>query len=420
MNMTNFDPYQAASVGDEFSIPSCRGLRLRVGVNSRTWFMRYRQPSTIAGVGGKLREGRLGLLGTGQGYLTIIQAIAAWQEKKDLLAKGVDPFGQEKAAKAEQRSQKEIFGRHGTTVGQMMERWMTSHSDNNARGWEVRRMIEQELGRQPAFAALPAGDLRLHEVDAFLEAIIARGAPRIAGMTRQTMGQAFEWAAGKELVPDTTQNQFKRALKGDKRISQRKKDRTLNNTELAMFYPWLPVAGISKNVQSILRLILLTGMRPGEVASMAWGNIDLEGGSYLLSGNKTKTGKGREVQLSRQAVALLRTLKDDRNNFVFEAYRASGKSFGKPMTTNSINVGLSAAKMPRPVVGDAEQWTPHDLRRTVRTGLAALGCPMEVGELILGHAVGSGVEQTYNLHRYLPDQKLWLQKWADHLDSLQK
>jgi hypothetical protein len=34
---------------------------------------------------------------------------------------------------------------------------------------------------------------------------------------------------------------------------------------------------------------------------------------------------------------------------------------------------------------DIPHWTPHDLRRTVRTGLSRLQCPNEVAEAVLGH-----------------------------------
>lgn len=67
---------------------------------------------------------------------------------------------------------------------------------------------------------------------------------------------------------------------------------------------------------------------------------------------------------------------------------------------------------------DLPKWTPHDLRRSVRTGLARMGCPSEVGEAILGHA-RAGIEGTYDLHSYEPECRLWLQKWCDHLDRLQ-
>jgi integrase len=33
-----------------------------------------------------------------------------------------------------------------------------------------------------------------------------------------------------------------------------------------------------------------------------------------------------------------------------------------------------------------DDWNPHDLRRTVRTGLSRLGCPTDIAEAVLGHS----------------------------------
>jgi integrase len=67
---------------------------------------------------------------------------------------------------------------------------------------------------------------------------------------------------------------------------------------------------------------------------------------------------------------------------------------------------------------DIPHWTPHDLRRTVRTRLSRLQCPNEVAEAVLGHTRG-GVEGIYNLYKYDAECRKWLQVWADYLDSLQ-
>ena len=64
-----------------------------------------------------------------------------------------------------------------------------------------------------------------------------------------------------------------------------------------------------------------------------------------------------------------------------------------------------------------EDWNPHDLRRTVRTGLSKLGCPSDVAEAVLGHSK-KGIEGTYNLHGYEEECAIWLQKWADYMDGL--
>ncbi len=51
------------------------------------------------------------------------------------------------------------------------------------------------------------------------------------------------------------------------------------------------------------------------------------------------------------------------------------------------------------------------------TGLSRLLCPNEVAETVLGYS-RKGIEGTYDLHRYEAKCRQWLQKWADHMDSL--
>ena len=62
-------------------------------------------------------------------------------------------------------------------------------------------------------------------------------------------------------------------------------------------------------------------------------------------------------------------------------------------------------------------WSPHDLRRTGRTMLAAMGCPIEIGEAILGH-VQPGVIGVYNVYRYDKERRHWLTLLSGRLESL--
>ena len=62
-------------------------------------------------------------------------------------------------------------------------------------------------------------------------------------------------------------------------------------------------------------------------------------------------------------------------------------------------------------------WAPHDLRRTSRTLLAALGCPHEVAEAILGHVL-PGVAGVYNRHKYDSEKREWLTRLATHLEHV--
>ena len=64
-----------------------------------------------------------------------------------------------------------------------------------------------------------------------------------------------------------------------------------------------------------------------------------------------------------------------------------------------------------------EHWSPHDLRRTTRTILAAMGCPDSVAEAILGHMQG-GVSGTYNRHQYDAERRHWLTLLSQRLEAL--
>ena len=56
----------------------------------------------------------------------------------------------------------------------------------------------------------------------------------------------------------------------------------------------------------------------------------------------------------------------------------------------------------------------HDLRRTVRTGLAKIGIPFEIAERILNHAMPS-LQAVYNRHNYSSEKRRALQLWAEHV-----
>src|SRR5262249_28963237 len=66
-----------------------------------------------------------------------------------------------------------------------------------------------------------------------------------------------------------------------------------------------------------------------------------------------------------------------------------------------------------------KHWTLHDIRRTVRTHLAALGVSMDVGERLLGH-MGHVPEivRTYNRYEYWPEKRQALAMWEAHLRAI--
>ena len=126
---------------------------------------------------------------------------------------------------------------------------------------------------------------------------------------------------------------------------------------------------------------------------------------------ESKTEVERYVQLPSQAVEFLKTLRLTTGDYPFPSQKTRLPIQQKQLTEQAWRMRVSNKMV------DLPAWTPHDLRRSVRTGLSRLQCTNEVAEAVLGHS-RKGIEGTYDLHRYEAECRQWLQKWADHLDAL--
>ena len=161
------------------------------------------------------------------------------------------------------------------------------------------------------------------------------------------------------------------------KLTNNKGTRAFDHRELGIFLKWLKTSRLTEKIQNVFLLTLLTGCRTGEICAIAWDDIDLEMKTIFL--RETKTGTSRYVQLSNQTVDLLKTF-DRSTKYLFQMRLQEKPIQQKYLTERTWILRKSGAML------DIEHWSPHDLRRTVRTGLARLGCPNEVGEAILGHS----------------------------------
>jgi integrase len=261
-----------------------------------------------------------------------------------------------------------------------------------------------------------------------VDTIIQRGANVQAGNVLRELNSAYEYAIGMEYFPDNFSNpalQAKEALKRTKvKLSANRGDRFLTDQELVKFYNWLPGSGYSNNHKNIMRLTLWTGMRTGVVCEAEWSEIDLDKATWFVPKEKSKTRTNQWVQLPTQAVEFLRQLKLNTNEYLFPSSRT-----GLPIQQKSLSEMKWHLRNPERLQNGRKfqkrqlwldtipDWSPHDLRRTVRTGLSRIQCPSEVAEAAIGHGK-KGIEGTYNLHEYEAECRIWLQRWADHMDGL--
>jgi len=288
---------------------------------------------------------------------------------------------------------------------------------------ETRRTIYGDAVR--VLGDFLAEDITRKDVVSMIKAIIDRGAKVQAGRVLSELSSAYEYSIGLELFDDNFANPALLAKESFKqarvKLTSEKGKRVLSDNELREVLVWLPESGFSENHKNILKLTLWTGCRTGEVCAAEWKDFDLDKKTWHMRASKNETE--RYVRLSGQCVEFLKELKSEGETYLFRSERT-----GLPIRQKTLTEAKWRLKNPDKVksqkfrkkqlwLKSVSDWSPHDLRRTVRTGLSRLGCPSDVAEAVLGHSK-KGMEGTYNLHKYENECLIWLQLWADHLQSL--
>lgn len=384
--------------GEECADPDYPGLRVRRTNAARVFFYRYRASD------GALREIQLGEFGP----MTLAEARKALGRLKLERERGFDPQLEKQQARAEARRQREAEKLARYTVEKMVEDYIAERLSKQKRGDEGARLLRRELvsrlGDRPA-AAVTRRALQ----DEVIRPMLNR-APRCGTYLLGRIRCAYTHAAEQGRLPDD----FVIPTLGIKGAPQVRRKRVFSDSELATFVRWLPRSPYSRTVRDALAMVLFTGCRSGEVVAAMWRDIDLERAVWTI--RETKNGEPHDVMLSRQAIDLLKARRALHEVFVFPS-----PMDGQHIAQKALGLAQYEARKEKEGKPRADPielpWTVHDLRRTVATGLAKLGCPRVVQDRILNH-VDSSVSAIYDRHRYDAEARVWLQKLADFLEAL--
>lgn len=254
-------------------------------------------------------------------------------------------------------------------------------------------------------------ELRKRDIIPVLERIVDRGAVNQANQVYRRLQRVMSFAAARDII------EFNPMQSMEPIGEQNRGSRVLSDAEIKTFLEWKPR---SDQARRILRLILTTGSRPGEVSGMCWEEID--GDWWTIRAERVKTGIPHRVYLTATAKALLpERPKDD------DGKPANGPVFSVPRDAACHCLGRalkSKAEVPeKKIVGGQPsplhlaKFVPHDLRRTMATGLAALGFSDEVINAVQGRAK-LGIIGTYNLHTYDKERQTAAEAWERKLKGI--
>jgi integrase len=162
-------------------------------------------------------------------------------------------------------------------------------------------------------------------------------------------------------------------------------------------------------VAAALKLAPLLFVRPGELRTARWADMDLDASEWRFVATKTKTP--HIVPIAKQAEEIIRELKPltGRGEFLFPGVR----SHRRPMSENTITAALRALGY------DGDSMTGHGFRAMARTILdEVLHVRPDYIEHQLAHAVRDPNGRAYNRTAHLPERRAMMQQWADYLDEL--
>lgn len=367
----------------EIADTSCRCLELRVTANgAKSFAFRYRAR-------GSRRTERI-TLGP-YPDLSLRDARVAADKLRGQVVVGKNPAGHKREASAR-------------SFAALADRYLTEHArrhkrtaDKDARN--LRLHILPRWGERD-FSGITRGD-----VVALIERLVSAGKPTLANHVHALVSGIFGFAMDVDLASANP------AARLRKRGAERAKTRILTDDEIRLFWRRVIEPPIPSAVGLALRLVLTAGVRPGEAAGLARSELEFdERGApigWTIPPARSKNRRPHFVPLSPLA-----------RDVIVEAMALNGGAlvFAARNYTLAAAMARLATVLPEGLAG-VESWkadppTPHDLRRTTATKLAAAGVPGEDVAAILGHIRSDVTGKHYDQYRRADEKRRALDRWS--------
>jgi len=337
-------------------------------------------------------------------HVSLAEARRKYLDAASLVANGTDP--QEDPA-----SPQPVLDTEEMTIQALSETWLSEWSkQHHSPRWHYN--MEKALGNDVinVWGARPAKDIRRRDAILLLETVAKRAPGQARNVLKATQG-IFNYAVERELLDYNPFAEI-RISRTIPAMKQKSRKRTLSEQEIKHIWSAIDNGGGSPGTKRALKLILITGQRPGEVCGLHTREIDGQWWSIPLDRIKTreKRDEDHRVYLSPLAHQIIGDV---------TGYIAPSADRTSEMTENALafHVRRTVTSTGKKPYYGLPRWTPHDLRRTMATGLASLGAPQQHIDAIQNHAI-PGVSGIYNRYKYDREKQEWLTIWSQHLEKL--
>jgi integrase len=321
------------------------------------------------------------------------------------------------------------------SVKKLIEEYIQKHAKPHKRGWEEdERLLNKDA--LPTWGDRKARDIKKRDVVLLLERIVERGSPGSANGNFKVIRKMFNFAVQRDILEHSPCDGVVMPapiIRGD---------RVLTEAEIKSFWHNLDTCHASDDIRRALRLILLTGQRPGEVIGMH--TSEIEGAWWTIPVERSKNKRAHRVYLTATAreliaeaiaaIKLAREIPEESkyDGFIFpcpheaKVQPIAVNALAHVIRRNSVVSVTDEQGKPlidadgKPVVKNllsVSDFTPHDLRRTGATFMSQLGELDEVIDAVLNHTK-QGIIRTYNLNRYDREKQQALESWERKLQAI--
>jgi len=382
---------QSAKQPGRYTDSAHKGLSLNVSkVGNRTWQLRYYSEG---------KERRIKLCGD----IPLADVLQIYHDTMQQRGAGADP-----AALREEERQKRALQQD---LAEIARSWQAATSSNRAEKTNTSYQYNLDNHILPYLGKLALEDLKKTTLAQWQNKISVKNGPRSATLSLAILRSMLTWCVDQGMLEYNVASTVKPVVK------HKPKKRYLKQAEIKTFWNWLESMTRKEHdtrqklhvypaVVNGLKLILLTGCRPGEVAGIH--AREIEGDWWTIPGSRTKNGEDHRVYLSPTAKSLLLS----KTGYLLP----SPRKVGAAVTGASFTRTLNRYRQTLQEMG-VEPFCPHDLRRTAATHLARIGFSGLVPDL-LNHSPQGVTRLVYDQHSRDPEKQRALLKWERELQQI--
>lgn len=375
--------------GDKY--PDGQGMYLLVKAAGKYWRIDYRYL-------GRRKTLALGVYPA----VSLAKARQRRDKARELLADGIDPS----EAKRKEKHAKELAVLQTFEV--VARDWLKKTAASRAASTQQKIATWLEKNVFPSLGKWPISTIGPRDVLTTVQKIEARGAIDTAHRVKQLCGQVFRYAVATGFAERDVTVDLRGALTV---VAKANYPAITEPNEAAALMRSIHAYNGHPYAVAALKLSPLVFVRPGELRSAEWAEIDLGAGEWRIPGRKMKMGVDHIVPLSIQALDILRFLHPmtGHGKYIFPSIRTGERC----MSENTINAALRSMGYSKEVM------TAHGFRAMARTILdEVLGERVDLIEHQLAHLVKDPLGRAYNRTTHLRARREMMQRWADYLDRL--